>query len=160
MVSVSFLGGATAFWISDVIVNDLDPNQQGYAVTVLCPVALGLFYALMLRLRKADRSGPSTAIFSVCGMWVLAIWFALLAQSIRGSGFREAFTGVGDPRFIGYLIVSSFLPSRIFLFITMEGNIIALLIGTIAMLTCHFAFESTRWVLPPRVLSVFRPANR
>jgi hypothetical protein len=79
---LSFLGGGTAFWISDVLIRVVNPNEQGPAATIACPVVLILFYAAMLRARRAERSGPSTAIFAICGMWILALSFIGLAQEI------------------------------------------------------------------------------
>jgi hypothetical protein len=64
---LSLLGGGVAFWMPDVVIPALDPNEQGVAVTVLCPIVLILFYAAVLRLRRAERSGPSTAIFAIIG---------------------------------------------------------------------------------------------
>ncbi len=149
---VSFLGGGIAFWISDVIIPALNPNEQRGAVTVVCPVVLLLFYGVTLRVRRADRGGPSTAIFAICGMWVLALWFTMLAQTVRGNGFRGAF-GWGD---FGYLLVSSFLPTRIFEFVSLEGTAIALVVGTLAMIICHLMFERTRWIIPVSIWTALR----
>jgi hypothetical protein len=143
---LSLLGGGIVFWIPDVVVPALDRNEQGYAVTVACPAALILFYAAVLRVRKSERLGPSTAIFAICGMWVLALWFTMVAQTIRGGGFR----GFTWSEF-GYVLISSFLPTRIVEFVTLEGSIIALWVGTAAMIICHFAFERGRWIIPPRL---------
>jgi len=148
---LSFFGAATFFWISDVMMPLLDPNEQRGKVTIVCPIMLILFYATVFRLRKAQHSGPSTAIFAICGMWVLAIPFTLLAQAVRSHG------GIGfgwDE--IGYVLVSSFLPWRIFLFVTLEGSIIALWLGTAAMLICHLVFERNRWIIPPSLRAVLR----
>ena len=149
---LSFFGGATAFWISDIIIPALDPNEQGGAVTIVCPIVLILFYVLVLRLRRGQRSGPSTAIFAICGMWVLALLFVMLAQTVRGNGFKGGIDG--DLGYLGYLLVSSFLPTRIFLFVTLEGSIFALMIGTVAMIFCHLAFEMDRWIVPPSLRTV------
>jgi hypothetical protein len=144
---LSFFGGGIAFWIPDVIIPAIDRNEKGGAVTIACPVLLILFYVTVLRLRKAERSGPSTAIFAICGMWVLALSFTLLAQEVRAPG-GGGFTW-GD---IGYIFVSSFVPTRVFYFVTLEGSVIALIIGTMAMIICHLALERTRWIVPPSFL--------
>jgi hypothetical protein len=149
---LSLLGGGAAFWICDLIIPTLDPNEQRGLVTVACPTFLILFYFAVLRLRRADGSGPSTAIFSLVGVWISALWFIMLAQTIRGSGFRAGFTW----KEFGYLLVSSFLPSRIVLFVTLEGSIIALWLGTVAMVICHVAFERTRWIVPPSLWAALR----
>ncbi len=143
---LSFFGGGIAFWIPDVLIPALDRSEQGYAVTAACPIVLILFYIAALRRRKEGRSGPSTAIFAVCGMWISALSFAMLAQTVRGNGFSGGAWTWGD---FGYLLVSSFLPTRIFEFVTLEGSVIALLIGTVAMIICHLAFERGRWIVPP-----------
>jgi hypothetical protein len=65
---LSFFGGAVAFWISDLIIPAWDGNEQRGAVTIACPIVLMLFYAVVLRLRKAEQSGPSTATFAIGGM--------------------------------------------------------------------------------------------
>jgi hypothetical protein len=153
---LSFLGGAVAFWIPDVIIPVLDRNEQELAVTIACPTLLILFYAAVLHFRKLKRFGPSTAIFAVFGMWILALSFTMLAQTIRGNGFRGEWTW-GD---FGYLIVSSFLPTRVIEFATLEGSIIALLIGTVAMIICHFKFEGTRWIVPPDVWAAFHNSKK
>lgn len=145
---LSLLLGGTVFWIPDVVIPALAPNEQGGAVTVACPAALIVFYVLVLRRRRAERSGPSTAIFALIGVWVLALSFTLLAQRVRGgegSGF-----GWGE---FGYLLVSSFLPTRIVLFVTLEGSIFALWLGTIAMIICHLIEERARWIIPPSIWS-------
>ncbi|MGC1835758.1 MAG: hypothetical protein WA714_22035, partial [Candidatus Acidiferrales bacterium] len=56
----------------------------------------------------------------------------------------------------GYLLVSSFLPTRIVEFVMLEGSIVALLIGTVAMLICHIAFERSRWVVLPNLFSAVK----
>ena len=150
---LSFFGGGIAFWISDVIIPALDRNEKGYAVTAACPTVLILFYVAVLRLRRGERSGPSTAIFAICGISVLALSFTMLAQTIRGNGFEGGTWSWGD---FGYLLVSSFLPTRIVEFVTLEGSLIALGIGTMAMIICHLLFERTRWIIPPSLWSVLR----
>jgi hypothetical protein len=149
---LSILGGGIVFWISDAIIPALDPNEQRGAVTVACPAVLIVFYVAMLRLRRSDRSGPSTAIFTLFGIWVLAPWFTMLAQSVRGSGFRAAF----EWREFGDLLVSSFLPTRILEMVTLEGSVIALWLGTTAMIICHLAFERTRWLVPPNLWAALK----
>jgi hypothetical protein len=147
---LSLFGGGIAFWIPDVVIPALDRNEQGVLVTFACPALLILFYVAVLRLRKAERSGPSTAIFAVCGMWLLALSFTLLAQEVRAHGGGYTW---GD---FGYVLVSSFLPMRIVKFVTLEGSIVALCIGTIAMVICHVAFERTRWIVPPSLWAAFK----
>jgi hypothetical protein len=149
----SFFGGGIAFWISDVLIPALDRNEKGYAASILCPLVLILFYVVVLRLRSAERSGPSTAIFAISGMWVLALPFITLAQTVRGNGFMGGNWSWGD---FSYLLVSSFVPTRIVEFVMLEGSIIALGIGTTAMIICHFAFERTRWIVPPGLWAALR----
>jgi hypothetical protein len=152
---VSFLGGGTAFWISDVIIAVVNKNEQGLGRTIACPVVLILFYVAMLRARRAERSGPSTAIFAICGMWILAIWFTLLAQEMRAHG-GLGFTW-GE---VGYVFVSSFLPPRVHEFVALEGSILGLWAGTLLMVLCHLVFETERWIVPPGVWAVFKPHNQ
>ena len=152
---LSFFGGGIAFWISDLIIPALDRNEQGYAVTVACPIVLILFYVAALRLRKRGRSGPASAIFAIFGTWILALSFTLLAQEGRAPG-GGGFTW-GD---FGYLLVSSFLPTRIALFVTLEGSIIALWIGTVAMIICHIAFERSPWIIPPSLWTALKRGAR
>ena len=147
---LSLFGGGIAFWIPDVVIPALDRNEQRGLVTVACPALLILFYVAVLGLRKAERSGPSTAIFAVCGMWLLALSFTLLAQEVRAHGGGYTW---GD---FGYVLVSSFLPMRIVEFVTLEGSIIALWIGTVTMVICHLAFERTRWIVPPSLWAAFK----
>jgi hypothetical protein len=149
---LSFFGGGIAFWIPDLIVPALNRNEQGGAVTVACPAVLVLFYAAVLRFRKTERSEPSTAIFAICGMWMLAPSFTLMAQWVRSQEGLGEFTW-GD---VGYLLLSSFLPTHIFLAAVLEGSIFALLLGTVAMIICHFVFERTRWIVPPSVWAALR----
>ncbi len=148
---LSFFGGGIAFWISDVIIPAFDRSEKGYAVTVACPVVLILFYVAVLRIRKGDPSGPSTAIFAIFGMWILALSFTLLAQRIRGGSGGEF--GWGD---LGYILVSSFLPMRIVEFVALEGSLLALGIGSAAMIICQIAFERSRWIIPPGLWAVLR----
>lgn len=96
--------------------------------------------------------GTFSAFFAICGMWVLAPSFTLLAQEVRAPGGG----GFGWEDF-GYLLISSFVPTRIFEMVTLEGSIIALLIGTIEMIICHFAFERTRWIVPPSWATLHHP---
>ncbi|MGA7186992.1 MAG: hypothetical protein WBY66_00700, partial [Candidatus Acidiferrales bacterium] len=139
--------------IPDVVIPAIDRKEQGEAVTIACPALLMLFYLAVLRLRKVERSGPSSAIFAICGMWVLALSFTMLAQTVRGNGFSGGEWTWGD---FGYLLVSSFLPTRIVEFVMLEGSIVALLIGTVAMLICHIAFERSRWVVLPNLFSAVK----
>jgi len=56
---------------------------------------------------------------------------------------------------VGYLLLSSILPTHIFLAAALEGSIFALLIGTISMVACHLLYERTRWIIPPRLRAAF-----
>jgi hypothetical protein len=152
---LSLFGGGIAFWIPDVVIPALDRNEQGGLVTFACPALLILFYVAVLRLRKAERSGPSTAIFAICGMWLLALSFTLLAQEVRAQG-GIAFTWSD----FGYVLVSSFLPMRIVEFVTLEGSILALLIGTAAMIISQLAFERSRWIVPPGLWAALKLLRR
>jgi hypothetical protein len=38
----------------------------------------------------------------------------------------------------------------------LEGSIFALLLGTVAMIICHFVFERTRWIVSPSVWAALR----
>jgi hypothetical protein len=155
---LSFFGMGIAFWIPDVVIAAFDPNEQGGPTRVACPIVLILFYTFVLRLRKGDHSGPSTAFFAICGMWVLSLWFAMMAQTFRGNGFKGL--SWGELRyFLRYLLISSFVPTRIFDFVTLEGSIVALAIGTAAMVICHLAFERSRWILPPSFWAALRHAK-
>jgi hypothetical protein len=148
---LSLFGGGIAFWIPDVITPALGPNEQVLAVTIACPTLLILIYAFVLHVRKPERSGPSTAILALCGIWVLAPSFTLVAQWVRSQEGLGEFTW-GD---FGYLLVSSILPTRIFMATALEGSLFALLIGTIAMVICHFRYEETRWIIPPGLWGAF-----
>jgi hypothetical protein len=141
---LSFFGGAIAFWSPYLIVEALYPNEQGYAMTLACSTLLILFYIFVLRLRKAERSGPSTAIFALCGIWILALLFLLLPLWVRPQN------GIAfDWRKLGYVLLSSFMPLRILQLVTFGGNLFAFMIGTLAMISCHAIFERPRWILPP-----------
>ncbi len=153
---LSFFGGGIAFWIPDLIIPALDRTEQGGAVTIACPIVLILFYSLLLGIRKGDRTGPSTAIFAILGMWVLALSFTMLAQEIRSEQGLGEFTW-GD---LGFLVVSSFLPTRVFVLVTLEGSIVALLLGTVAMIVCHLLFEMERWIIPPSLWAVLRHSKQ
>lgn len=153
---LSFFGGGTVFWLPDLVIPALDRNEQGYAVTIACPVVVILFYLLLMRIRKAKREGPSTAFFALCGMWILALSFTLLAQWIRSEQGLGPFNW-GD---LGYLLISSFMPTRIFEFVSLEGSIFALLLGTLVMIMFHFAFEIDRWIVPPGLSVAFRRSRR
>jgi hypothetical protein len=153
---LSLFGAGIAFWIPDVLIPALDRNEQGGAVTIVCPAALILFYFGVLRLRKGEPSGPSTAIFAICGMWASALSFTMLAQTVRSNGFVGGAWTWGD---FGYLLVSSSLPWRIVEFVTLEGSIIALWVGTVAMFICHIAFERTRWVVPPNLFAAVKSGD-
>jgi hypothetical protein len=142
---LSLLGGGVVFWIPDLIIRPLDRNEQVLAVTIACPSTLLLVYVTVLRIRKLEPSGPSTAIFALCGTWVLAPSFILMAQWVRSQEGLGEFTW-GD---FGYLLLSSFLPTHIFMAAALEGSLFALVIGTVAMIICHLAFERTRWIVPP-----------
>ncbi len=150
---LSFFGGGVAFWIPDVVIPALNHKEQGTAVTIACPALLMAFYLAVLRLRKTERSGPSSALFAICGVWLLALSFSTLAQTVRGNGFTGGRWTWND---FGYLLVSSFLPTRIVEFVMLEGSVIALCIGTIAMLVCHIAFERTRWVTSPSLFAAVK----
>jgi hypothetical protein len=148
---LSFFGGGVAFWIPDLIIRPLDRNEQVLAVTIACPCTLLLVYVTVLRIRKLEPSGPSTAIFALCGTWVLAPSFILMAQWVRSQEGLGKFTW-GD---VGYLLLSSFLPTHIFLAAALEGSFFALLIGTITMVICHLRYERACWIIPPGLRGAF-----
>jgi hypothetical protein len=152
---LTFLGGGIVFWIPDLVIPALDPSEQRGLVTIASPVVLILFYAAVLRLRRGQPSGPSTAIFAMCGMWLLAVWFTTLAQTVRGSGFKA----LRLPEDLAYLLLWSLLPWRIIEAVMLEGSAIALALGTVAMLYCHAAYEEHRWILPPSVWTRPNHAN-
>jgi hypothetical protein len=52
-------------------------------VKVGCPALLILFYVAVLRLRKAECSGPFTAMFAICGMWASALSRSMSSASLR-----------------------------------------------------------------------------
>ena len=137
---LSFLGGGIAFWIPSTLIPALNLKEQGYAVTAMCPIVLILFYVAVLRLRKGERSGPSTAMFAMFGTWVLALSFFLLAQRVRG----------GEWPGFGWEIV---------LLVMLGGSIIALWLETVAMVICHLAFERTRWIVPPGLWAALKPRH-
>ena|SRR5690349_6479349 len=91
---LSFFGGGIIFWIPDLVIPALDRTEQGGAVTFACPALLVVFYMILRRLRKPERLNPSVAIFAICGMWVFALSFTLLAQWIRSEEGLGRFTGV------------------------------------------------------------------
>ncbi len=153
---LSFFGCGIAFWAVDLIIAAIDPTDQGWAATISCPIGLIGFYFIMLRLRKSARSGPSTAISAICGIWMLGLSFILVAQKIRSEHGLGGFNW-SDLRF---LLISSFLPTRILLFTGLEGSAIALVLGTVALAICHFKFEGTRWIVPPSVLAALRQRRR
>ena len=153
---LSLFGCGIAFWIPDIVIPALDRNEQGGLVTFACPALLILFYMAVLRLRKTERSGPSTATFAICGVWMLALSFIMLAQWIRSEGGLGEFSR-GN---FGYLLISSFLPWRIIEFVSLEGSIFALWIGTAAMIICHFKFEGNRWIVPPSVWAALKQRRR
>jgi hypothetical protein len=132
---LSFFGGGIVFWIPHLVIPALDRTEGGGAVTFACPALLVLFYLILRRLKKPERLGPSIAIFALCGIWVFALSFTLMAQWIRSEQGLGPFSW-GD---IGYLVVSSFMPNRIFELVSLEGSIFALLIGTAAMIFCLLA---------------------
>jgi hypothetical protein len=128
----------------------LDSRQRG-AVTIACPVVLLLFYAVLIRIRRTERTGPSTAIFAILGMWILALPFTTLAQWVRskeGLGMEW-----GD---VGYVFISSFLPTRVAELVTLEGSIFALWIATVAMVICHLTLEIDRRIVPPSLWAAIR----
>ena len=149
---INFLAGATAFWVPDLVVTPLFPgsNTPGIeaVLTCVCPGGFTLFYALVLRGRRTERGGPSTAIFSLLGIWVLAQIFMMLAQTIRGSGFR-AF--VWNWSVISYFLLSTLIPTRTFEFSMLEGSAGGLILGTLAAIIFHYRFERDRWIIPPGV---------
>ncbi len=80
----------------------------------------------------------------------------MLAQEIRSEQGLGEFTW-GD---LGFLVVSSFLPTRVFVLVTLEGSIVALLLGTVAMIVCHLLFEMERWIIPPSLWAVLRHSKQ
>jgi hypothetical protein len=149
---LSFFGAGIAFWIPDIVIPAMDRTETGEAVTIACPAVLLLFYAVLIRIRRAERTGLSTAIFAICGIWMLALSFTMLAQWIRSEGGLGEFSRSD----FGYLFISSFLPWRIIEGVSLEGSIFALWIGTAAMIICHFKFEETRWIVPPSVWAAIK----
>jgi hypothetical protein len=148
---LSFLGGGIVFWIPALVIPALDRNEQGDAVIVACPIILTLFYFGVLRFRKAERSGPSTAIFAICGMWMLALSMTTLAQWIRSQ------EGIGFEWWeVGYILLYSFMPLRIVELMMLGGDIVPLTLGTVALINFHVIFERDRWIVPPSLSKALR----
>jgi hypothetical protein len=105
--------------------------------------------------QETFRLSPGFPLFAMCGIWILALSFTLLAQRIRGGSGGEF--GLGD---FGYIFVSSFVPTRIIEFLALEGSVLALAIGTAAMIVCQIKFERNRWIIPPGVWAVVRHAKQ
>jgi hypothetical protein len=113
---------------------------------VLCPLALFTFYAVVIRKRKLERGGPSTAIYSLLGIWLLGLPLNLLPLAIRDG--LLGFPSESRWALIRYIAVSTVIPTRLFFFSILNGSAGGLVVATLTMIFCHFSLEQRRWVNP------------
>jgi hypothetical protein len=143
---LSFFAGAASFWIPDVVAFAVIPDRARWiAMTALCPAGALCFYAWLRRRRVGDDLGPSSALYQLLGIWMLAPWFMFLASRL-GPGTKMAME-TGD---YGFLLLASILPIWTPQASAEQGSGWALLLVTMALLVCHFRKESGRWLLPIR----------
>ncbi len=158
--AASFLGGATAFWLPDLLMKALYRGANTplieAALTLACPSSLVLFYFYLVHHRRSEAEGLSTAVFALFGIWLLSLTFMTLSRTFGGGGFRDF---PFDWILIRYYLVSSLIPTRVFLLSMLDGTAAGLVLGTIAMIVCHFRFERGHWIIPPVLLSALRHAR-
>ena len=93
------------------------------------------------------KAGPSLAIFSLLGVWVLAPWFMALAARLQSNA---AVTNTYLEEW-PVLLEISLCPPLTMYFGIMQGSIGGLLAATFLMLIAHRTLERGRWIIPPQV---------
>ncbi|MFI5109042.1 MAG: hypothetical protein ACHP78_09380 [Terriglobales bacterium] len=121
-------------------------------ITFACPLALLGVYGIAIWYRnRYERSGPSSALFGLIGVWVIGPWLMALAGILAGGpGFHK----VTD--YMPFLWMSLCPPLTLYLS-SMQGNVFALILATVLMPVCHRVFEKQRWLVPPGWKRRLRP---
>jgi len=134
-----------SFWLPDValFVAFNRSNSAWVWMTLACPTMTLLFYWWIFRRRRVDTVGPSSALYQLLGIWMLAPWFITVASF--GPGTRAALT-FGEFLF---LLLSMFFPIWTPLWSAANGSLFGLILITIALPIFHIRNESHRWLIPP-----------
>jgi hypothetical protein len=143
--SISFSCGALSFWLADValFVAFNSPDSRWPWMTIACPTMALLFYRGIFRRRKGDAAGPSSALYQLLGIWMLAPCFMTVAAFLA-PGSRPALT-IGELKF---LVLATLFPIWTLPASAMQGSGYGLVLITIALLTFHIRNESHRWLIP------------
>jgi len=144
--SISFFCGAMSFWLADValFVAFNSPDSRWPWMTIACPPMALLFYRWIFRRRKVDTVGPSSALYQLLGIWMLAPWFMTVAAFLA-PGSRPGLT-IGELKF---LVLITLFPIWTLPASAMQGSGYGLVLITIGLLILHFWKESHRWLIPP-----------
>ena len=145
---LSFFGGAASFWLPDVVsFLAIGDRSRWIAMTVLCPAGALGFYAWICRRRKGETPyGPSSALYQLLGIWMLAPWFMILASNLSPGPPPSM-----DLRLYLFLLVASLLPPLTLEASAMHGSGYALVLVTLGLPVLHLLKELGRWVVHPRI---------
>ena len=145
--SISFFCGAMSFWLPDVALfvafDRSDSAWRWVSMTIACPTMALLFYRWIFR-RRAGTDGPSSALYQLLGIWMLAPWF-MTAAPFLAPGSRPGLT-IGELKF---LVLITLFPIWTLPASAMQGSGYGLVLITIALLIFHIRNESHRWLIPP-----------
>jgi hypothetical protein len=146
---LALLLGEVVFWIPYLFLfrwKAIMPHWEA-AIDLAGPAVLAAAYSTMLLSRGRFKAGPSLAICSLIGVWVLAPWFMTLAARLQSNAALTTTYLEEWP----VLLEMSICPLLTLYFGIMQGSIGGLLAATFLMLIAHGTLERGRWIIPPQV---------
>jgi hypothetical protein len=143
--SISFFCGGISFWLADValFVAFNRSDSMWVWMTIACPAMALLFYCWIFR-RREGAVGPSSALYQLLGIWMLAPCFMTVAAFLA-PGSRPGLT-VGE---LEFLVLATLFPIWTLPLSAMQGSGYGLILITLALLVFHIRNESHRWLIPP-----------
>lgn len=141
LISLYVLLGAVAFWLPDILLSAYRANSL-LLFTVVPTFGFLAVYHIAKDLRPST-SKPSTAIFMMIGVWLLASTAMMISASFSKGGFAQ---GIVDT--LG-VVVLGLIPPYTLIMTAYDGSLLALLITTCLAVGAHFLFELDHWIVPP-----------
>ncbi len=156
---IGFFVGALSFWLpSGLIFAALDTSPSGVSrwipMTIACPLVAVGFYSWMWRRRATRQGGPSTALFQLVGIWMLAPLLMYLGSLLTPG--RSHAVSIAELKF---LLMVTFVPFFTFYAAAIQGSGYGLLLISIILPIQHLRHESGRWLVP-KPLAFWRARER
>ena len=142
----SLIIGGIAFWIPELILVHWVISEWAWVLASLVgPIVLLASYFVVAACRRRNDVGPSSALFTIVGVWLAAPWLMLLSAFVQTPGMLQ------QMRFVdyAYLCLMSICPPLSLWASATDGTAYGLMVVTIIMPICHLVLEKERWLIPP-----------